>query len=81
MQLPIYNPLSHEFSVKFDYLGNGVPQEFTVGSQEIAWFDKPVFEHVKKHLTDAVLNERGRWNEDQIIVRTEIEQEITEMKI
>ena len=55
----VYNPLTSDFSVTYDIKGNSQPETFTAKSLEITYFPNVVAEHIKKHLQNAVINERS----------------------
>lgn len=57
-EVGIYNPLSNDFSCSYDSDGKG-PQEYKVPSREIAYFTPEIAKHIKKHLYDAIVNDRG----------------------
>ena len=54
----VFNPLSTNFSCNYDIDGAG-PKTYTVLSREMAYFLPPIAKHIKKHLYDAILNERN----------------------
>ena len=54
----VFNPLSKDFSCDYDYDGKG-PQVYKVPSREIAYFTPEITKHIKKHLYDAIINERN----------------------
>lgn len=51
-EIGVFNPLSSDFSCQFDQ------KELRVPSREIAYFSPELARHVKKHLYDAIINER-----------------------
>ena len=53
----VYNPLSSDFSCNYDD-GNGV-KKYTVPSRDIAYFIPATAKHIKKHLYDEILEDRG----------------------
>jgi hypothetical protein len=55
----IFNPLSHDFNVSFDIMGTGAPMNFVVRSKDIGKIDPKVANHIKKHLINAIFQERG----------------------
>lgn len=58
-KIGVYNPLKYDFNVNYDINGDRKPVSFLVPSMEIVYFDPVVGEHIKKHLVDAIMNERG----------------------
>ncbi len=58
-KVPLYNPLSTNFTTHYDINGDKNPVDFTIHANEIEYFDPVIARHMKKHLADAVLNERG----------------------
>jgi hypothetical protein len=54
----VFNPTSSDFFCKFDADGKG-PVVYTVPSRDIAYFTPAVARHIKKHLFDAIVNDRG----------------------
>ena len=75
-RIPVYNPLFADFVVTYDINGDGKPLEFVAKGQGITYFtNETVAEHVKKHLTTAILNKRGvktSWRVDRDKVLKEI---------
>lgn len=74
--ISLFNPLSRDFSVTYDINNDKHPITFTIPSFDVAEFDPVVADHIKKHLADAVLNERGvktNWEADHKDVCKEIE--------
>ena len=55
----LFNPTNKDFSVTYDIHETGIPETYTVKSMETEYFDEPIFSHVKKHLLDFLINERG----------------------
>ena len=53
-----YNPLSFDFSCNYDSDGKG-PQKYTIPSREIVYFIPAIARHIKKHLFDAIVNDRN----------------------
>ena len=53
----VYNPLSSDFSRNYDD-GNGV-KGYTVPSRKTAYFIPVITKHIKKHLYDAIIQERN----------------------
>ena len=53
----VFNPLSQDFSCNYDD-GNGA-KKYSINSREIAYFSPPIAKHVKKHLYDAIINDRN----------------------
>ena len=55
----IFNPLNSDFKCKYD-IGDGKgPQEYKVPSREISYFAPEIAKHIKKHLYDAIVNDRN----------------------
>lgn len=76
---PIYNPLSKDFSTTYDIHNNSKPVAFTIPAKGIGYFEPAVFEHMKKHLIDEIVNVRGikqNWELDTM----NIAQEITDLE-
>lgn len=57
-RIPLYNPLSDEFKCTYRDKDNK-PVEYKMRPNEITYFDKHLADHMKKHLADAIINERG----------------------
>jgi len=57
-EIGIFNSLSRDFSCKFDADSNG-PVVYAIPSREIVYFSPAVARHIKKHLYDAIVNDRG----------------------
>jgi hypothetical protein len=55
----LFNPSKNSFSTTYDINGNGSPLMFTIDGLDFADFNDIVGEHMKKHLADFILNERG----------------------
>ncbi len=53
----VFNPLSYDFVCPYDVDGKG-PQEYKVPSREIAYFIPVIAKHIKKHLYDAIVQDR-----------------------
>lgn len=58
MTKPIFNPLNSDFSVEYDINGDSHPETFTANAMAISYFDEGVWEHVRKHLVDHIMNVR-----------------------
>lgn len=71
----IYNRLLTDFSVKWDISGEN-PKEFTVLAGDVLEIEEPYATHVKKHLANAILNERGLKNGNAELTLREINEEI-----
>lgn len=56
---PVYNPLLVDFEVKYDINGTNEPETFVIHGGEIEYFNAPVAEHIKKHLANKIIQERG----------------------
>ena len=59
MKIQVYNPLRNDFSVTYDVDGTGTPHTFTAIGYQVTEFDEVVANHVKKHLANAIYDERG----------------------
>ena len=57
-KLVLKNPLLDDFTVEYDKYGDN-PMSFTIPAGEIKEFDEPYASHIKKHLYDAVINDRN----------------------
>ena len=55
----LFNPTRNKFSVTYDTNNDGKPITYEIMPTETADFDEPIYSHVKKHLIDFVVNERG----------------------
>jgi len=55
-EVGVYNPLQADFSCNYND-GQGVAN-YVVPSREIAYFHPAVARHIKKHLYDAIVNDR-----------------------
>lgn len=78
MKKALYNPLNQDFYVKYDINGDMNPVEFTANAMAISYFEEPVWEHVRKHLIDHVMNFRNLnptipANRDGIIKEVDVE--------
>lgn len=69
----LYNPLLKDFSVQFND-GSGI-KTYTLKSKEIEAFPTPIAKHIRKHLVDFVINERGVISTDRVAV-SKIKEEI-----
>ena len=52
------NPLLKDFEVDYDKYGTN-PQHFVLPAGEIKEFEEPYASHIKKHLYNAVVNDRN----------------------
>lgn len=74
-QKGLFNPLSYDFSYKWldDYDKSHI---LTIRSREVVYFDESRFRFMLKHLSDAVLEDRGgprtNWEDDIAKVKEEI---------
>lgn len=59
LKATLFNPLVHDFSIKYDVSGKGEPCEFTIHALESNEFDLPVARNMLEHLAHGVLHERG----------------------
>ena len=57
-KLVLRNPLLDDFEVDYDLRGDN-PKHFVIPAGEIKEFDEPYASHIKKHLYNAVVNERN----------------------
>ena len=55
----LYNPLNKDFKTTYDINGDCKPIEFIIPGMQIVAFEEPIFIHMRKHLIDFVVNERG----------------------
>lgn len=55
--IPLYNPTKDNFSTTYDINGDGNPVAYTIASEEIAYFEPAIAEHMKKHLANKLVNE------------------------
>ena len=58
-KIPIYNPLTVDFSIKYDIKGDRNPKEFTIKGGEIQYFPKVIANHIKEALANEMFNQRG----------------------
>ena len=58
-KVPLFNPLNYDFECTFRRDSDNVPETYKMRAREITYFPPRIATHMKKHLSDAVLNERG----------------------
>lgn len=58
-KIGVFNPLTQDFKINYDLNDDGYPVEIIVPSLEVTYFDKPVAEHVIKHLANEVFYTSG----------------------
>ena len=74
--IPIFNPDTEDFSVKYDINGDKNPETFTIKARDIAYFPEAVANHIKKHLANHLLNKRGVINRNTELTLQGIYKEI-----
>lgn len=57
--IPLYNPLSTDFTVTYDINGDGQPEAYTIHAQEIEYFPPVIAQHLTHHLAKEVTSIRG----------------------
>lgn len=76
MKVAIFNPLSEDFTVKYNKGGDSI-ESHTIHSLEIEYFEPHMAEHLKKHLADHIINKRGIKRGNYEATREEVLEEIS----
>ena len=58
-KVPLFNPLDYDFECTYRRDSDNKPMPYKMRAREITYFSPRLAEHMKKHLSDAILNERG----------------------
>ncbi len=58
-KVPLYNPDTTDFKVKYDINADRNPKTFVAKAQEISWHIPVIAQHIKNHLADHLVNKRG----------------------
>lgn len=73
----VYNPMTKDFTVKFDVSGKGKPETFKIGAGEIEYFEVHIADHAIKHLAKEIFNSRDKRKSNYVDDIEEIKKDIT----
>ena len=76
-KIPVLNPLTEDFTFKYDVNNNRNPVSFTIHAGEAEWYEPYLAKHAKKQLANLIFDKQGNPRKDREMQIKEIMKDIS----